>query len=47
MIYTDLTLTAVLASFIPGVFSTLFGSALAGIAVFNRQTSQLFKELET
>ncbi|MDR1453880.1 MAG: FtsX-like permease family protein [Candidatus Margulisbacteria bacterium] len=32
--------------FIPGVLSTLIGSALAGLGIFKRQTAQLFKELE-
>ncbi len=33
--------------FIPGVVSTLIGTALAGIGIFKRQTARLFKELET
>ena len=33
--------------FIPGVVSTVIGTMLAGIGIFKRQTSQLFKELET
>ena len=32
--------------FIPGVFATLLGTSIAGIGVYKRQTSQLFKELE-
>ena len=32
--------------FIPGIFSTLLGAALAGIGIYKRKTSQLFKELE-
>jgi putative ABC transport system permease protein len=32
--------------FIPGVFSGLFGTMLAGIGIYKRQTAQLFKELE-
>jgi putative ABC transport system permease protein len=32
--------------FIPGVLSTVIGTALAGIGIFKRQTAQLFKELE-
>jgi putative ABC transport system permease protein len=32
--------------FIPGVLSTLVGTALAGIGVYKRSTAQLFKELE-
>ncbi|HDP95364.1 MAG TPA: ABC transporter permease [Candidatus Aminicenantes bacterium] len=31
----------------PGILSTLLGTAIAGIGIFKRQTSQLFKELET
>jgi putative ABC transport system permease protein len=33
--------------FIPGVLATLLGSAIAGLGVFRRQTSQLTKELQT
>lgn len=32
--------------FIPGVFATVLGSALAGFAIYKRKTSQLFHELE-
>jgi putative ABC transport system permease protein len=32
--------------FIPGIISTLIGTALAGIGIYRRKTSQLFKELE-
>ncbi len=32
--------------FLPGVVSTLIGTALAGIGIFKRQTAKLFKELE-
>jgi len=32
---------------IPGLMATLFGTMIAGIGIFKRQTSQLFKELET
>jgi putative ABC transport system permease protein len=32
--------------FIPGLLSTLLGAMLAGIGIFKRKTSQLFKELE-
>jgi putative ABC transport system permease protein len=31
--------------FIPGVLSTLIGTALSGIGIYKRQTAQLFKEL--
>jgi putative ABC transport system permease protein len=33
--------------FVPGVVSTVIGTALAGIGVYRRKTAQLFKELET
>lgn len=32
--------------FIPGVFSMVLGTALAGMGIYRRQTAQLFKELE-
>ena len=32
--------------FIPGVFATALGTALAGIGIFKRKTAQLFKELQ-
>ena len=47
IIYTSVSLKTALSALIPGMLSTLLGAALAGIAVFKRQTSQLFKELET
>ncbi len=31
----------------PGILSNIFGTAIAGIGVFKRQTASLFKELET
>lgn len=32
--------------FIPGLLSTVLGTALSGIGIYRRQTAQLFKELE-
>jgi putative ABC transport system permease protein len=32
--------------FIPGLISTVIGTALSGIGIFKRQTARLFKELE-
>jgi putative ABC transport system permease protein len=32
--------------FIPGVISTIIGTALSGIGIYKRKTAQLFKELE-
>ena len=33
--------------FFPGVLATVFGTMLAGLAIYKREMSQLFKELET
>ncbi|MBN1821573.1 MAG: FtsX-like permease family protein [Prolixibacteraceae bacterium] len=33
--------------FVPGIISTVIGTALSGIGIFKRKTAQLFKELET
>jgi putative ABC transport system permease protein len=32
--------------FIPGLFATVIGTALAGFGIYKRKTAQLFKELE-
>ena len=32
--------------FIPGIFATMLGTALAGIGIYRRQTANLFKELQ-
>ncbi|MBZ0199232.1 MAG: ABC transporter permease [Ignavibacteriaceae bacterium] len=32
--------------FVPGILATVFGSAIAGIGIYKRETAQLFKELE-
>ncbi len=36
-----------LVGFLPGLLATLLGTALSGIGIYKRQTSQLFKELES
>jgi putative ABC transport system permease protein len=41
-----ITPAAFYIGFIPGLLSTLLGNALSGIGIYNRETSQLFKELE-
>ncbi len=46
VIYSSLDFKSCLLGFIPGVVSTLSGSLLAGLVIFKRKTSQLFKELE-
>ncbi len=40
------TLGSFFIGFAPGVLATVFGASIAGIGIFKRQTSQLFKELE-
>jgi putative ABC transport system permease protein len=40
------TAGAALIGFVPGLLATLLGTGIAGIGIYRRQTSQLFKELE-
>lgn len=42
----SITRDAYYIGFIPGIFATAMGTALAGIGIFKRKTSQLFKELQ-
>jgi putative ABC transport system permease protein len=42
-----ITPVAYYIGFIPGLFSTVLGTALSGIGIYRRKTAQLFKELET
>jgi putative ABC transport system permease protein len=46
MIRSRITPADYYIGFIPGVISTVVGTALAGIGIFRRKTAQLFKELE-
>lgn len=46
VVRTRITPAAFYIGFIPGVFSMVLGNALAGIAIYKRNTAQLFKELE-
>ncbi len=46
IIRARITFTDYYIGFIPGVISTLVGTALSGIGIYKRQTAQLFKELE-
>ena len=46
VVKTRITPAAFYIGFIPGIFSMVFGNALAGIAIYKRNTAQLFKELE-
>lgn len=45
-IYTHITPACYYIGFIPGLLAVIFGSMLAGISIYKRKTSQLFKELE-
>ena len=52
MMYTDVIRAEVtpftfVIGFIPGMLATFLGTAISGIGIYRRQTSQLFKELET
>jgi putative ABC transport system permease protein len=46
VVKSRITPTALYIGFIPGIFSMVLGNALAGIAIYKRNTAQLFKELE-
>ena len=40
------TPAAAAIGFLPGLVATTLGTAISGIGVYRRETSQLFKELE-
>jgi len=40
------TETSYFIGFIPGIFASVIGTMFAGVGIYRRQTSQLFKELE-
>jgi putative ABC transport system permease protein len=42
----QVTPTAYYIGFLPGIFASVLGTMFAGIGIYKRQTSQLFKELE-
>ena len=44
--YTQVTPDLYYIGFIPGVLATVFGTMLAGRAIYKREMAQLFKELE-
>jgi putative ABC transport system permease protein len=46
LIRAQITPFSYVIGFIPGMLATFFGTAISGIGIFKRQTSQLFKELE-
>ncbi len=43
---TKISFTTCWIGLIPGTLSTLFGTMISGLAIFKRETAQLFKELE-
>jgi len=43
---TQVTSESFYVGFVPGLFATVIGTALAGIGIYKRKTAQLFKELE-
>lgn len=45
--YAQVTPDLFYIGFFPGVLATVFGTMLAGLAIYKREMSQLFKELET
>jgi len=44
--YAQINFNTYIIGFIPGILSTVLGTSIAGIGIYKRQTSQLFKELE-
>jgi len=44
--HTKINATSYFIGFIPGLLSTVLGTALSGIGIYKRKTAQLFKELE-
>ena len=45
--YAQVTPDLFYIGFLPGVLATVLGTMLAGLAIYRREMSQLFKELET
>ena len=46
IIHARVTMTSYYIGFLPGLFASVLGTLFAGIGIYKRQTSQLFKELE-
>jgi putative ABC transport system permease protein len=46
IIRAKVTPSSFVIGFLPGLFATFLGSLISGIGIYQRQTSQLFKELE-
>ena len=46
VLHAQVTFGTYLIGFIPGITATVLGTSIAGIGIYKRETSQLFKELE-
>lgn len=46
VMHARVTITSYYIGFLPGLFASVLGTLFAGIGIYKRQTSQLFKELE-
>ena len=46
VIRARVTSTSYIIGFVPGLFASVLGALFAGMGIYKRQTSQLFKELE-
>ena len=46
VVHARVTITSYYIGFLPGLFASVLGTLFAGIGIYRRQTSQLFKELE-
>jgi putative ABC transport system permease protein len=46
IVRAHITVTDYYIGLIPGIFSTVVGTALSGIGIYKRNTARLFKELE-
>jgi putative ABC transport system permease protein len=46
VIRAQITPFSFVIGFVPGMLATFLGTAISGIGIYRRQTSQLFKELE-
>ena len=44
--HSQVTVVSYWIGFIPGVLATLLGTTISGLAIYKRQTAELFKELE-
>jgi len=47
VLHSQITPVSFFIGFIPGLLASVSGTAIAGLRIYQRQTSQLFKELET